>query len=217
MRGRYSALVPLAIASLWIVLLGRPAVAQDVTEPALKAAFIYNFARFTTWPVDAPPGDSFVICVLNDTAVAEALEHAVAGRSLTERPVSVSAVASSAPKKACRVLYMAGLPVARAAEVVAELRDVTRADDQRSRGLSREREASRSSSSSTASCASASTSSPPSAPRLQISSRLLIMARTQMTAALLLSRVWMCALACAVTLPLAASAQSPCPISASKI
>jgi hypothetical protein len=103
-----SALVPLAIASLAIVLLGRTAVAQDVTEPALKAAFIYNFARFTTWPADAPPGDSFVICVLNDTAVAEALQHAVAGRSLTERPVSVTSVAPSAPKKACRVLYLAG-------------------------------------------------------------------------------------------------------------
>ena len=87
MRGRISPLVPLAIASLAIVLLGRIAVAQDVTEPALKAAFIYNFARFTTWPADAPPGDSFVICVLNDTAVAEALLHAVDCRSLTERPV----------------------------------------------------------------------------------------------------------------------------------
>ena len=123
MRARISPLVPLAIASLALVLLGRTAVAQDVTEPALKAAFIYNFARFTTWPADAPPGDSFVICVLNDTAVAEALQHAVAGRSLTERPVSVTSVASSAPKKACRVLYVAGLPVARAAEVVAELRE----------------------------------------------------------------------------------------------
>jgi hypothetical protein len=123
-RGRFSAIVPLAIASLGIVLLGRTiAVAQDVTEPALKAAFIYNFARFTTWPADAAPADSFVICVLNDTAVAEALQHAVAGRSLTERPVSVTSVAPSASKKTCRVLYMAGLPVNKVAEVVAELRE----------------------------------------------------------------------------------------------
>jgi hypothetical protein len=112
------------VALLAIVLLGRRAAfAQDVTEPALKAAYIYNFARFTTWPADAPPGDSFVICVLNDAAVADALQRAVAGRSLTERPVSILSVANATPKKACRVLYVAGLPVARAAEVVAELRD----------------------------------------------------------------------------------------------
>jgi hypothetical protein len=123
-RGRLSAILALAVASLAIVLFGRTvALAQDVTEPALKAAFIYNFARFTTWPADAPPGDTFVICVLNDAAVAEALQRAVAGRSLTDRPVSVTSVAPAASKKACRVLYMAGLPVARAAEVVAELRD----------------------------------------------------------------------------------------------
>ena len=123
-RGRFSAILALAVASVAIVLLGRTvAIAQDVTEPALKAAFIYNFARFTTWPASAPAGDSFVICVLNDTAVAEALQHAVAGRSVSERPVSVTAVAPAAPKKSCRVLYMAGLSVARAAEVVAELQE----------------------------------------------------------------------------------------------
>jgi len=122
-RGRIHALVSLAIAACGLALLSRNALAQDVTEPALKAAFIYNFARFTTWPTEATAVDSFQICVLNDSAVAEALERAVAGRSLTERPVSVTSVAAMAPKKACRVLYMAGLPVARAAEVVADLHD----------------------------------------------------------------------------------------------
>jgi hypothetical protein len=122
-RGRFSTLLALAGASLAIVLLGRTvARAQDVTEPTLKAAFIYNFARFTTWP-DAPAGDSFVICVLNDAAVAEALRRAVTGKSLTDRPVSVTVVAPAAPKRACRVLYMAGMPVAEVATVVADLRE----------------------------------------------------------------------------------------------
>src|ERR1041384_1198484 len=69
------------------------ACAQDVTEPALKAAFIYNFARFTTWPADAAPTDSFVICVLGDIAVSDALEHAVVGKKLFDRPITVSRVA----------------------------------------------------------------------------------------------------------------------------
>jgi hypothetical protein len=123
-RGRFLPRLLSTIATVAMVLLCRTvAMAQDVTEPALKAAFIYNFARFTTWPADAPAGDNFVICVLNDSAVAEALQRAVAGRSLTDRPIVVSAVATSAPKRACRVLYMAGLPVNRVAEVVSELRE----------------------------------------------------------------------------------------------
>jgi hypothetical protein len=123
-RGRLPGILSFTLASLAMLLLGRTAVvAQDVTEPALKAAFIYNFARFTTWPADAPAGDSFVICVLNDAAVAEALQRAVAGRSLAERPVVVNAVAAAAPKRACRVLYIAGLPVAQVTTVVSELHD----------------------------------------------------------------------------------------------
>lgn len=125
MRGRILRFIPSTLALLAMVLLGRTAArAQDVTEPALKAAFIYNFARFTTWPADAPPGDSFVICVLNDAAVAQALQRAVAGRSLAERPVVVTTVGTAASKRACRVLYVAGLPVTQVAEVVADLREV---------------------------------------------------------------------------------------------
>ena len=123
MRGRIHALVLLAIATCVLALPGRIVLAQDVTEPALKAAFIYNFARFTTWPADAPTSDSFVICVLNDSAVAEALQRAVTGKLLTERPIQVTAVAAGAPKRACRVLYMAGLPVKQAADVITELHE----------------------------------------------------------------------------------------------
>lgn len=117
-------IVPLAIASLTLALFGSAAFAQDVTEPALKAAFIYNFARFTTWPADVPAGDSFTICVLNDSAVADALRKAVIGKSLTERPIAVTVVAAAAPKRTCRVLYMAGLQASQVATVVADLREV---------------------------------------------------------------------------------------------
>ena len=102
---------------------GRVALAQDVTEPALKAAFIYNFARFTTWPSDLPATDSFVICVLGDAAVGDAIERAVAGRELMGRPITVTPVTPAMPKRSCRILYVSGVPVRQAAEVVAELRD----------------------------------------------------------------------------------------------
>ena len=124
MRRRLSTTLACAFASLAIVLLGRSvARAQDVTEPALKAAFIYNFARFTTWPSDVPQSDSFTICVLNDGAVAEALRHAVSGKVLADRPITVSIVAAAAPKRSCRVLYVAGMPVSELATVVADLHE----------------------------------------------------------------------------------------------
>jgi hypothetical protein len=111
-------------ATIAVVLLLRAvAFAQDVTEPALKAAFIYNFARFTTWPTELPPAEPFVICVLGDPAVGDALQRTVAGRLFDEHPIVVTRVAASAPKRACRVLYSAGLPTGQATEVVNELQD----------------------------------------------------------------------------------------------
>ncbi len=115
---------PIVGAVLALALLVRgPATAQDVTEPALKAAFIYNFARFTTWPADLPATDSFVICVLGDTAVGDALTRAVAGRQLMDRPIAVTQVTGTAPKQGCRILYVSGVPVRQAADVVGELRE----------------------------------------------------------------------------------------------
>lgn len=113
-----------ASAALACVLLSRGVtVAQDVTEPALKAAFIYNFARFTTWPADLPATDSFVICVLGDTAVGEALARAVSKRQLMDRPIAVTPVEGTVTKRDCRILYVSGVPVRQAADVVSELRD----------------------------------------------------------------------------------------------
>ena len=67
------------------------ASAQDVTEPALKAAFIYNFAKFTEWPTDVvAAGEPLVMCVVDDEAVADALERAVKGRVIASHSILVS-------------------------------------------------------------------------------------------------------------------------------
>jgi hypothetical protein len=74
---------PLAYATLTILLAMRcVAFAQDVTESSLKAAFIYNFVRFTEWPDAFPAVDPFVMCVLGDVAVGDALERTVRGRDV---------------------------------------------------------------------------------------------------------------------------------------
>jgi hypothetical protein len=112
-------------ATITLVLLIRMvALAQDVTESALKAAFIYNFAKFTEWPGDVPTVGPFVMCVLGDSVVGDALERAVLGRVLAGHPIVMSRVVASEPKRACHVLYVSGVSVAQAGLVVADLRDV---------------------------------------------------------------------------------------------
>jgi hypothetical protein len=115
--------VRVAIAIL--PLMPMTAAAQDVTEPSLKAAFIFNFAKFTEWPADAMPiGEPLVLCVLGDAAIGEALERAVKSRTLSGHRMDVlQATSIGTPQDGCHILYLSGMTVTQAAKLVAALRD----------------------------------------------------------------------------------------------
>jgi hypothetical protein len=124
-RTRFLGFARIARATIAVLLLMRVvASAQDVTEPALKAAFIYNFAIFTEWPADVVPAGPFVICVLGDAAVGEALEREFKGRLIAGHIMAVSHVAPAGPQRVCHVLYVSGVTAGQAARLIAGLRDV---------------------------------------------------------------------------------------------
>jgi hypothetical protein len=108
-----------------LLLMTTAAAAQDVTEPALKAAFIYNFAKFTEWPADAmASGAPLVLCVLGDAAVGRALERTVEEHTLAGRSIDVSQSALDGRSLArCHIAYVAGVTASQAAKVIAGLRD----------------------------------------------------------------------------------------------
>src|SRR5262245_10603959 len=97
--------------------------AQDVTEPALKAAFIYNFALFTQWPADlVADGEPFVLCVVGDPDVRSALERVVGQRRLGGHAVAVSDL-PPASQRVCHLLYVSGRTSDDAGRLIAGLRD----------------------------------------------------------------------------------------------
>lgn len=111
----------LAFLVALLVLSGQPA-AQDVTEPALKAAFLYNFARFTDWPDDVVRTRTrLVACVIGDTPVAGALERAVSGRQAGGRGIVVVRLGPSATFETCALLYIAGVDAETAARIAGGL------------------------------------------------------------------------------------------------
>lgn len=116
-------LAPLAV--LVLLLAGAVASrAQDVTEPALKAAFIYNFAKFTEWPDAAlPAGAPFVMCVFGDAAVGDALGRTVRGQDVAGHRILVSKLTAAEPPRGCHVLYVSGVASGEAAQVVSPVRD----------------------------------------------------------------------------------------------
>lgn len=97
---------------------------QEVTGPALKAAFLFNFVKFTTWPADAlADGAPVQMCVANAPALATALSAAVQGRAVAGHPIHVVLPADDpAALRRCHVLFVSG-PRAAALKVVAAVRD----------------------------------------------------------------------------------------------
>jgi hypothetical protein len=101
----------------------RPTVAsaQSASESTLKAAFVYNFAKFAEWPADAPPTDALTICVVGDIAIANALEETVRGRTINGRKVRVSRPAVDGIRS-CHVVYLAGFDASGAQQIVDDLK-----------------------------------------------------------------------------------------------
>lgn len=88
--------------------LSMPTSAQTVEESRVKAAYLYNFAKFVDWPPGAfrNPDDPAVICVVGDERTSDVLESAVIGKKANGRPVEARRPHSSAEFKSCHVLFI---------------------------------------------------------------------------------------------------------------
>jgi hypothetical protein len=102
----------LAALLLWSAPIG----AQGVTAPALKAAFLYNFANFTEWPAGVlAPQQRLSLCVIGDNAVADALEQTIKGRNVDNHELTVEVIKPDGPILSCHLLYISGLDARRSA------------------------------------------------------------------------------------------------------
>lgn len=122
---RWRASVCVAVIGAIILLLHSLTAAQEISPPRLKAAFIWNFAKFTEWPPGAiRAGDPFTMCVVGNAVLADALEVAVRGRVLGNRKVVVThAKAADQPPAACQVLFVSGLSAKQVSQILTAVRD----------------------------------------------------------------------------------------------
>lgn len=90
------------------VLLGAQACAQSAEEYRVKAAFLYNFAKFVEWPAQAfkTPSDPIAIGVLGKDPFGDALTAATAGKTLGSRGFQVREVGDAQQAAACQILFI---------------------------------------------------------------------------------------------------------------
>jgi hypothetical protein len=82
-----------------------------ITESEVKAAYLYNFAKFIAWPersfatADAP----MEICVLDDTSFGSTLREIVYSHTVDGHPVQVVNVTAVAGAHDCHILFIPSL------------------------------------------------------------------------------------------------------------
>jgi hypothetical protein len=87
---------------------GAAALGQAVDEYRVKAAFLYNFAKFVEWPPQAflSANTPLVICVLGQNPFGRSLDEAVDGKVVEDRKLVVRQFADIRQVSGCHILFV---------------------------------------------------------------------------------------------------------------
>ncbi|EEF60376.1 YfiR family protein [Pedosphaera parvula] len=96
-----------------IISGGARADEERPSEYQVKAAFVYNFAKFVEWPVSAfrGPADSITIGVVGETGngFEEALEQTIRGKTINGRHLEKRHVNSPEDVGNCQIIFFCRL------------------------------------------------------------------------------------------------------------
>ncbi len=101
------------------------AAAAPYGEYEVKAAFIYNFARFVEWPPEAfdGPAASLGVCLLGADQFGGALEGALQGKSVHGRSLEVRRLRGEERVQSCNILFVAASEADRLRSLLLRLGD----------------------------------------------------------------------------------------------
>jgi hypothetical protein len=110
LTGRRAALLSLVV----LVLSGAARADNASLEYAVKAAYVYKFAPFITWPATAFPlaNGPINLCISGRDEVTKLLPQVAAGQQVNGHPLVVRALADGADPQGCQILYVANSPSA---------------------------------------------------------------------------------------------------------
>ena len=105
------AAIRLGLLALLAFLFEAPsALAQTRRPEEVKAAFLYNFARFVEWPAKAFEGAAspFVIGIAGDEGIAAELQAMVKDEKVGNRPFQIRSCRRPRDGEGCHLLYVGG-------------------------------------------------------------------------------------------------------------
>jgi hypothetical protein len=125
MRRKLLGLVLLATFALPGISLGETAKeAVEKKERAVKAAYIYNFLKFSDWSEESfeAPDSPVMVCFFGDDPIEAQMRESVIGKMVRERVVMTRRIERSAgnamnAESGCHALYISGMDANEAARI----------------------------------------------------------------------------------------------------
>jgi hypothetical protein len=103
----------------------RGATLTEANREDLKAAFLFNFVKFTEWPAGALGGDGqpFIIGVLDEPELATALQSLLAGKRVMQRPIAVRSLDHPPDPTGCHVIFVGSRGAGEIEALLTSVRD----------------------------------------------------------------------------------------------
>ena len=106
------------------LLFAGTVLAQTVGEYQVKAAFLYNFAKFAEWPEQTfkTDRDPMRICVLGENPFGSALAEAVSGKTVLGRAFVVADISDARQTGDCQIVFISSSERKRLRSILQEMR-----------------------------------------------------------------------------------------------
>ena len=127
---RFRAISLSGLILIMMALSGLPGDAQQAqpTEYQLKAAFLFNFAKFVEWPPKAFASKTspMVIGILGDNPFQDDLTRMIRDRSVDEHPLKVLEIKEFPSPEAtnCHILFISNSQKAHLTNIIESLRGI---------------------------------------------------------------------------------------------
>jgi hypothetical protein len=114
-RGRAEKIAVGVVLVAMLISVGAPSIARGESAPeyTVKAAFLYNFAKFVEWPADAfaGPASPIVLFVYGVDPFGDALKS-LKGKTANGRPIVVRYAANLGELERCHLLFVSASSMA---------------------------------------------------------------------------------------------------------
>ena len=99
--------------------------AETASEQELKAAYLYNFAKFVTWPEGAfeSPASPLYVCVFGEDPFGRTLDGLIQGEKAEGKSLAARRPDRIADLRSCHVLFVSSSERGRLGEILASVRD----------------------------------------------------------------------------------------------